>query len=74
MCVKWANLRSVTYSTVGKICAESVFFKYVMRKIVHIVNCISSQGLNHTKFQKFLSEMEEEHGAILYHTEVRWFR
>jgi hypothetical protein len=36
-----------------------------MRKIVHIANCISSQGLNHTKFQKCLSEMEEHGGSLV---------
>jgi hypothetical protein len=48
-------------------------YKDVMREIVSIVNFVRSHGLNHREFQKFLSEMEVEHGDVLYYTEVRWF-
>jgi hypothetical protein len=39
-----------------------------MRETVNIVNFITSHELNHREFQQFLSEMEAEHGVVVYYS------
>lgn len=47
-------------------------FEHVMTVVVKVVNFIRSKGLNHRQFQQFLSDLEAEHGDVVYYAEVRW--
>ncbi|CAN7989679.1 unnamed protein product [Ixodes pacificus] len=53
------------------LCSKVMRLESVMKVVVPTINFIRSHGLNHRQFQHFLSEIEAEHGDVLYHTEVR---
>ncbi|XP_076142759.1 general transcription factor II-I repeat domain-containing protein 2-like [Alosa pseudoharengus] len=54
------------------LCCKVIKWDSVMKVVVSCVNFIRANGLNHRQFQEFLSELECEHGDVLYHTEIRW--
>ena len=54
------------------LCGKALKMEHVMSTITRAVNFIRAKGLNHRQFKAFLSELETEHGDLLYHTEVRW--
>ena len=54
------------------LCAKSVKFDHVMKKVVSTINFIKSRALNHRQFQQFLKDVEAECGDLIYYCEVRW--
>ena len=54
------------------LCAKSVKFDHVMKKVVSTINFIKSRALNHRQFQQFLEDVEAECGDLIYYCEVRW--
>lgn len=44
----------------------------VMNTVVKTVNIIWARGLYHRRFQAFLSDVDDEYGDILYHSDVHW--
>lgn len=56
------------------LCAKSVKFDHVMKKVVSIANFTKSLTLNHRQFQQFLENVEAECGDLIYYCEVRWLR
>ena len=54
------------------LCAKSLKFEHVMKKVVTCVNFIKSRALNHRQFQEFLEDVQAEHGDLMFYCEVRW--
>lgn len=54
------------------LCCRVLAWKEIMDIVISTVNCIRKNGLTHRQFQQFLSEMEADHGDVLYYSEVRW--
>ena len=54
------------------LCCKVLKWDSVMKVVVSSINYIRANGLKHRQFQQFLSEVEAEHGDVLYYTEVRW--
>ena len=52
-------------------CAKTVQLDDVVNTVVKTVNIIRAQGLYHREFQAFLSDVDAEHGDVLYHCDVR---
>ena len=44
----------------------------VMDSVIKSINFIRPRDLNHRQFQALLSEMNDEHGDLVYCTEVCW--
>ncbi|XP_076056619.1 general transcription factor II-I repeat domain-containing protein 2-like [Oratosquilla oratoria] len=51
---------------------SSLKLKHVMDPVVHAVNLIRSQGLEHRQFRNFLEDIEADFTDVLYHTNVCW--
>ena len=47
------------------LCAKSVKFDHVMKKVVSTINFIKSRALNHRQFQQFLEDVEAECGFFI---------
>ena len=54
------------------LCARSVKFRDVMDIVIKSIKFIRSRDLAHRQFQALFSEMNDEHGDLVYYTEVRW--
>ena len=54
------------------LCVRSVKFRDVMDNVNKYVNFIRSRDLSHRQFYALLSEMNDEHGDLIYYNEVRW--
>ena len=54
------------------LCAKSVKFEHVMKKVISTINFIKSRALNHRQFQQFLEDVEAECRDLIYYCEVRW--
>ena len=46
--------------------------KATLDDVTHMVNYIKSSALNTRLFRLFCQEFEDDHDALLFHTEVRW--
>ena len=46
--------------------------RLVLDDVVHMINTIKSSSLNTRLFSLLCKELESDHKAILFHTEVRW--
>ena len=53
------------------LCAKSVKFDHVMKKVVFTIKFVKSRALNHHQFQQFLEDVETECGDLIYYCEVR---
>jgi hypothetical protein len=51
---------------------KTLWFEHVMEVVVSAANFIWSHWLKSSPVSIFLSEVNAEHGDVLYHTEVRW--
>ena len=43
-----------------------------MSVVIKVVNYVKSSALNTRLFSKFCKDMDADHTALLYHTQVRW--
>lgn len=54
------------------LCSKVISWKEIMDTVTSTVNFIRRNGLTHRQFQKFLEDLEAEHGDVVYYCEVRW--
>ena len=54
------------------LCARSVKFRVLLHIVIKSINFIPSRDLSHRQFQALLYEMNDDHGDLVYHTNVRW--
>ena len=54
------------------LCARSVKLRDVKDVVIKSINLIRSPDLNDRQFKALLTEMIDEHGDLVYYTEVRW--
>lgn len=54
------------------LCGKQFNLEHIMMVVVKSVNFIRSHALNYRTFKEFLSKMESEHSAVVYHSEVCW--
>lgn len=54
------------------LCSKVISWKEIMDTVTSTVNFIRRNGLTHRQFQKFLEDLEADHGDVVYYCEVRW--
>lgn len=54
------------------LCGKVLDLTHVMDIVVKIVNFIRSHAQNHRQFKEFLSEVDSEHGDVVYFSDIRW--
>jgi len=54
------------------VCNKALNSIDIMKEVVHCINYMCSQGLNHRQFKFFLEELECHYLDITYFSSVRW--